>query len=89
MQFKIGDRVVHLAHGTGQMVNVLAPYAYKPSAAPLELVSRLKQGSFREGECAVVQHLTAWGRRKPHKPDRYNHLPENTGEPLSRMGDDG
>jgi hypothetical protein len=89
MPFKIADRVVHPAPGTGQIVNVLAPYAYKPPAAALKLVSRLKQGSFREGECAVVQHLTARGWRKPYRLDRYNHLAENTGEPLSRMGDDG
>lgn len=30
----------------------------------LELVSRLKQGSFRD-VCEVVRDLTAWGRRKP------------------------
>ena len=30
----------------------------------LELISRLKQGSFRD-VCEVVRDLTAWGRRKP------------------------
>lgn len=30
----------------------------------LELISRLKQGSF-QGVCEVVRDLTAWGRRKP------------------------
>lgn len=30
----------------------------------LELINRLKQGSFRD-VCEVVRDLTAWGRRKP------------------------
>ena len=64
MPFKIGDRVVHPAHRTGQIVNVLAPYEYKPPAAPLELASRLKQGSF-QGVCEVMRDLTAWGWGEP------------------------
>jgi RNA polymerase-interacting CarD/CdnL/TRCF family regulator len=140
MQFKIGDRVVHPAHGTVQIVNIeekrfsekktglyyegtlpkftlwvpveteessglrwetaknkfdqhpdllkspLAPYKYKPPATPLVLVSRLKQGAV-QGMRKVVPD--AWGWRKSYRPDRFAHLAADTGEPLSRMGDDG
>jgi RNA recognition motif-containing protein len=57
---------------------------------PLHLASRrLNQGLFQGVREVVRDDLTTWGGRKSYRPDRYNHLAENTGEPLSRMGDDG
>lgn len=52
---------------------------------PLHLVSYLNQG-MRE---VVRDNLTSWGWRKPYESDRSKHQAENTGEPLSRMGDGG
>jgi CarD family transcriptional regulator len=144
MQFKIGDRVIHPAHGTGQIVNVkekqfsgktarlyyeialpkfitlwvpieteeasrlrletakselnqhpdllkIAPPVLlntNHQQHPLELVNRLKQGSFQRMR-EVVRDLTAWGWRKRYWPDQYDHLAEDPAEPLLRMGDDG
>lgn len=54
---------------------------------PRHLGSRLNQGLFRDVH-EVVRDLTAWGWPKSYRPDRYAHLAADTGEPLSRMGDD-
>jgi RNA polymerase-interacting CarD/CdnL/TRCF family regulator len=61
MHFKVSDVVVHPAYGIGHIVKIMEKQRL---LRYLELVSRLKQGSFKV-TCEVVRDLTVSSRQKP------------------------